>query len=350
MINQQLLDQMTEKMVDQKHVFTAVFRVEDEKKTISVTGAAGGMTADDYYFIASVTKLYITAVVLMLMNKKQLDLETPVASYFPEGFLDGLHVLKGVDYTSQITVRHLISNTSGIPDYFFGKDSRGKSGADELLDGHDSFWTLEKTLGFVKTMTPKFRPGQKGKADYSDTNYQLLGKILEVITGTCMADIFHTYLFEPLGLKNTYAYSDPLDQKPVSFYYQKQVLHVPKYMTSITSEGGIVSTAEECMIFLKAFFNGRFFDPKDLDALKQWRFMPRPATMYFGIGLEKLWTPWFMSPGKPVRNILGFWGQTGSFAFYHQDSGLYFTGTANQVNGRGHNAVYKAILKLIKAV
>ncbi len=348
MINQELLDKMTHEMVDNKHVFSTVFCVEDEKGSFSYTSAAGEMKADDFYYIASVTKLYITAVVLILKNKHQLNLDEKIINYFPDGYLDGLHIYQGVDYTHDITIKHLISNTSGIPDYFFGKDTHGQSGADELLDGKDSIWSFEKTLSFVKNMKPKFKPGQKGKAEYSDTNYQLLGQILTAITGKEVGELFQTLLFKPLELKKTYIYCDPQDQKPASMYYQKHILKVPLYMSSIASEGGIVSTAKECMIFLKAFFGGFFFDPKELEALQRWHFMLRPATMYFGVGLEKLWTPWYITGGKSVSNILGFWGQTGSFAFYHQDSGLYFTGTANQINGRGHNAAYKAILKLIR--
>ena len=348
MLNQQLLDDMTRRMVDQKHVFSTVLCVENEDQSLALTSAAGQMQADDAYFIASVTKLYVTAVMILLTQEKKLRLTDKIHPYFSEGQLEGIHKLNGVDYLNEITIQHLISNTSGIPDYFFGKDSQGRTGADDLLSGQDSDWSLEKTLALVRNLQPKFRPGQKGKAEYSDTNYQLLGHIIEKATGRPVRDVFQQYLFQPLGLKATYVYSDPADEKPVAMYVGQSALQVPKYMASIPAEGGIVSTAGECMRFLKAFFNGTFFAAARIEELKEWRFMLRPATMYFGVGLEKLWTPWFMSPTRPVRNILGFWGQTGSFAFYHQDSGLYFTGTTNQINGMGHNAAYKAMLRIIR--
>lgn len=347
MITQQQLDQMTGRIVDNKHIFNTVFHLENEDATLSMSSAAG-MKTDDYYYIASVTKLYITAVVLILKNEKKLDLNAKITDFFPRGFLDGILIYKGTDYTNRITIRHLISNTSGIPDYFFGKDENSRSGADDLLKGRDAYWTLDKTLDFVRRMKPKFRPGQKRKAEYSDTNYQLLGKILETITGKDIGEIFQDYLIKPLGLENTYVFADPHDRKPAAMYYQNKVLDIPLYMTSISAEGGLVATAKDCMTFLKAFFNGFFFAPAQIAALQEWNFMLRPATMYYGVGLEKLWTPWFISPGKSVKNILGFWGQTGSFAFYHQDSGLYFTGTANQINGRGHNAALKMMLQIIK--
>jgi CubicO group peptidase (beta-lactamase class C family) len=68
------------------------------------------------------------------------------------------------------------------------------------------------------------------------------------------------------------------------------------------------------------------------------------------MGLEKLFVPRIVSSFKPITEIVGFWGQTGSFAWYNPDAQLYFTGTTNLTNGGGHAAAMKAILKIIKSV
>jgi len=57
----------------------------------------------------------------------------------------------------------------------------------------------------------------------------------------------------------------------------------------------------------------------------------------------------FATPLKPINEIIGFWGQTSAFAWYNSDTDLYFSGTANQVSGAGHNAVGNAIIKIIKS-
>jgi D-alanyl-D-alanine carboxypeptidase len=63
-------------------------------------------------------------------------------------------------------------------------------------------------------------------------------------------------------------------------------------MAAVTAEGGIVSTAKETMIFLKAFFNCTFFPVEVIDELKQnWNMIYFPGQFYFGLGLEKLWVP-----------------------------------------------------------
>lgn len=351
MVNEKLLNELLNKMVDNKRIFSAVLRVENSDRSFSWAGAAGNMQKDSRFFIASVTKLYVTAVVMGLIEENRIQLNDKISKYLPDYFCEGLHVLKGVDYSSEITIAHLISNASGLPDYFFYKQPNGRTVSDELMEGNDEAWDVDKTIDLIKKLKPQFKPGAKGKAAYSDSNYQILGRIIENVTGKNIGEVFHDYIFSELNLSNTYAYSTINDNSPVPFYYKSQQLTLPKYMTSITAEGGIVSTADELMIFLKEFFNGRFFPKEKINDLKQWNLiLPPPGLFYFGIGLEKLWTPRIVSPFKPIREIVGFWGQTGSFAFYNAQTDLYFCGTTNQIDGKGHKLAGNAMAKIIKSV
>jgi D-alanyl-D-alanine carboxypeptidase len=345
------LNQVVGEMVDNKTVFSAVLCVEKGDNNTSWTGAAGNMQKDSRYFIASVTKLYVTAVIMRLVEENRLKLNDKISEYLPGDLTQSLHVLNGVDYSNEITVAHLISNTSGLPDYFFHKLPNGKTVESQLMEGKDESWHLEKTLDLVKNLKPKFIPGKKGKASYSDTNYQLLGRIIERVTERSIGEVFQEFIFDKLNLRDTYAYQDTHDNTPVPFYYNSRELRLPKYIASITVEGGIVSTAQESMVFLKEFFGGRFFPKEKIEGLKRWNLiLPPPSLFFYGIGLEKLWTPRIVSPFKPIKEILGFWGQTGSFAFHNPETDLYFTGTTNQIDGKGHQAAVKAILKIIKSV
>lgn len=341
---------VTQKMLKNNHVKEAVLCVESGDGTLTWAGGTGRIQPDNRYFIASVTKLYITALMLILRADGKLGFHDPISGFFPPDFISGLHVLDGVDYTDQITIAHLMSNTSGIPDYFYYEQAKGEA-ASGLLNGMDEAWPLERAIEKAKTLKPKFIPGRKGRVFYSDTNYQLLGGIIEAVTGRRLADVFDEFLFQPLNLSNTYAYQDPNDTSPIPFYYKTKELSAPNYMASVTAEGGIVSTARECMVFLKAFFNGSFFPPEEIEELKKtWNLIVFPGQFYFGLGLEKLWTPRIISPVRPIGEILGFWGQTGAFAFFNPKTDLYFTGTVNQANGFGHSAAFNAILKIIKAM
>lgn len=350
-VNTKKLNHLMNKMVDNKRVFSAVMKVENSDGSFSWSGATGNMQVNSRFFIASVTKLYITALVMRLIEERKITLNDKISKYLPEHFYDRLHVFKGIDYSNEITIYHLITNTSGIPDYFFHKQENGRMVADELMEGKDEPWAIDRTIKLIKKLQPKFKPGAKRKASYSDSNYQLLGKIIENVTGKSIGEVFHESVFSQLNFSNTYIYCDPTDETPVPFYYKNKKLWLPKYMTSVGPEGGIVSTVDEVMLFLKEFFNGRFFPKEKIDELKKWNLIfPPPGLFLYGIGLEKLWIPWFVSPVKYPGEILGFWGQTGSFAFYNPKTDLFFCGTTNQINGKGHRLATGAMLKIIKSV
>lgn len=357
-INADTLNHLVNKMVDNKSIFSVAMKVENSDRSISCKAAAGNMQVDSRYYIASVTKLYVTAIIMKLIEENKIALSDKISIYLPENYCDNLHVTNGVDYSGEISIYHLITNTSGIPDYFFHKQGNGKTVADELMEGKDEEWPIDRTIELVKKLKPNFKPGEKSiwpwareKASYSDSNYQLLGKIIEQITGKSIGDVFQEYIFSELNFQNTYVYQDKEDNSPLPFFYGSKELWLPRYMTSIGPEGGIVSTVDEVMVFLKEFFSGRFFPKEKIEELKRWNFiLPPPGLFLFGIGLEKLWIPWLASPFKHPDDILGFWGQTGSFAFYNTKSDLYFCGTTNQINGRGHRAATNAILKIIKSI
>ena len=353
-----MLNHLVSKMVDNKDIFSVVMKIENTDGSISWKGASGQIEADGKYFIASVTKLYITAVVMRLIEEGKICFTDKISKYLPEYYCSGLHVLNEIDYSHKITIKHLISNTSGIPDYFFHKQDNGRTAADDLLEGNDNEWPIEKTIDLVKEMKPNFKPGAKSfwpgtkyKASYSDTNYQLLGKILEQITDKTIDEVFQDYIFSELSFENTYVFKNTEDVAPAPFYYRFKKLWLPRYITSVGPEGGIVSTVDEVMFFLKEFFGGRFFATEKINDLKKWNLiLPPPGLFLFGIGLEKIWVPWIASPFKHPGEILGFWGQTGSFAFYNPKSDLYFCGTTNQINGRGHRAATSTMLNVIKSI
>lgn len=338
-----------QRMGAHRAVHGAILCVESGDGTLSWRGATGNLRADQRYFIASVTKMIVTVVVLRLRTEGRLDLDDPMERYLGADLIRGLHVVDGVDRSDQITVRHLMSNTSGLTDYFFGKGPDGTNAGDALLQGHDEAWPLERIVERARTLKPRFLPGQRDKVHYSDTNYELLGRIIETVTGASIADVFDEVVFRPLGLRDTYAFHDENDTAPAPMYYRAAPVHVPKYIASVTAEGGVVSTAAEVMVFLKAFFDGTFFPREAIDELRAWNRIYFPGQFDFGIGLERQWLPWVMSPFRPLGELLGFWGQSGAFAFHNPARDLFFTGTVNQLSGFGHGAAVSAMVRVMKA-
>lgn len=246
-MNHSFFDGIVNKIVTNNSVFGAILCVENEDRSISWKGAKGNLKDDNYYFIASVTKMIISALILHLREKKKLGLDDPIVNYFPEGKLDGIHLYKGTDYTKEITIKHLLSNTSGIPDYFSYKKPDGTKVDAELFGGKDEFWSLYMVIEAAKKMKPKFRPGQNGKVAYSDTNFRLLGAIIEKVPGMQLRDVYQKYIFSPAGMEKSYAYQDITDDKPAAMYYKKSQVQAPRFISSCTADGGVVSTAEQMM-------------------------------------------------------------------------------------------------------
>ena len=326
------IQKILDKTVDHKKVFGVVLNLSLGSGE-SWSGASGNLTSDDPYFIASVTKLYTTAIIFMLANENQIDLDDPISQYLSPNVVEGLHVFKNRDYSGNITIRHLLSHTSGLPDYFEQEYKTKTSLKDELVSGDDRSWTFEDAIQISKEMQPHFAPGQQGKAFYSDTNFQLLGRIIENVSGVAYEQALEQYIVEPLALNHTYLYPHGSDKDPSLFYYKDKALSLPLAMASFGPDGGIVSTSEESMIFLRAFFSGFLF-PKDyLNEMQSWNKIFFP--MQYGLGMMRFKLPRIFSPFKATPEFIGHVGSSGSFAYYCPDKDVYFTGTVNQINNPG---------------
>jgi D-alanyl-D-alanine carboxypeptidase len=149
-------------------------------------------------------------------------------------------------------------HTSGLPDYFEGKNKKERSLYDEIINSQDQSWTFEQAIKRSKALKPHFAPGAKGKAHYSDTNFQLLGKVIEIATGKSFADNCRDLIIRPLGMTKTYLYQDANDTTPQPLYFRANVAHVPKAMASFGPDGGMVSTAGDMLVFIEAFLTDTF--------------------------------------------------------------------------------------------
>ena len=340
----EILQSILNKSVDNKNVFGTSFCIMH--KLDLWCGASGNMNTDSLYFIASTTKLYVTAIILHLKSKGVLDLDDKISKYLDATVLKGLHTLNGKDYSSEISIKNLLAHTSGIPDYFQQKNKEGKSFESELIRGNDQFWTFEQVVDYSKQLKPLFVPDAKGKAHYSDTNFQLLGKIIENITQKSIIDNYEELIFNPLELSRTYLYTDIQDQKPKTLYYKSKELFIPKAMASFGPDGGIVSTSNELMNFLTAFFNGTFFPKSYIESLKTWNRIFFP--MQSGVGIHRFKLPWIFNPTGTIPELLGHSGLSGTLAYHSPEKDIYVTGTVNQVANPGTS--FRLAIKLLQKV
>jgi len=360
-IKQELKDklrEMLDKQLKAKNIFNCVLAVQSGDGEIDWAGAAGTandtskekMQVDTPYFIASVTKMYAGAVIMQFHHKKLLDLDDPISKYLPAELIRGIHTYEGTDYVDKIKVVHLLSHTSGLADYFQQKQRNGKNVSDILDEKGDFGWDLKEIMRIHRDeLSPRFVPGEANKAFYSDTNFQLLGAIIETVADKPLAQVFDEVIFKPLELENSYLFtlsSRKARQEPARIWFDDKALDAPKAMESFGPDGGIVATARECIAFTRAFFGGSLFPKSYLGDMKKWHGIFFP--LEYGYSLMRFKLPRIMSPFKPAPELIGHSGSTASFSFYYPKKDLYLAGTLNQV--KQPSRPFQLMLKVINAV
>ena len=194
----QRIDALLDGLIDRKEIHSAVLSVVSGDGAFRWTGARGVISPDGTlmlpatpWFIASITKLFIASTVMRMVEEGELALEDRLVDRLAASVTDRLHVLEGEDRTDQITVEHLLSHASGLPDYIEDYPAtRLDEGADRrslveiLMEDGDREWSLKDTARWVRErLTPHFGPqplnARRVRIRYSDTNYQLLVGIIE---------------------------------------------------------------------------------------------------------------------------------------------------------------------------
>lgn len=275
--------------------------------------------------MASITKLFTTTCILVLMEKGKLSLKDKITLHLNTDIVKGLHIFRGKDYSNELTIENLLFQTSGLPDFYLDKAS---STFKKVKEG-DFSYSFEDELKWTKSMKPPFEPAKEGKAYYADVNFDLLGKIIENINGTTLQEAYKAYIFTPLNLKNTYLASKETDFVPHT-YLKNQPIERPLFISSSFASGGAITTARELMIFLKAFWKGQLFDKSIFTKLTECNKLQLSFTpiRYCG-GYMKINAS--MPFCKKVK-LLGHSGSTGAFAFYCPDKDLFFVGDVPQIS------------------
>jgi D-alanyl-D-alanine carboxypeptidase len=304
------------------------------------------------YFIASITKLFTVAVTMQLRDEKVLSLDTRVAELLGADTMRGLTVHDGHDHGPEITVRELLSQTSGIPDHFEQKRLDGTTFLDDIVK-NDATWTFDDFLEMARALSSPFVRSTPGRAHYSDLNYQLLGRVIEVCTSGSFEHAVRTRIIEPLRLTDTWLFTpqtiDRYDEA-ATVLYGRERLHVPKTIASFDSDGAMVSTPPDQLRFLRAFIAGELFPAQYLaEMTAHWnpvfsRFVP----LSYGVGIMRFKVPRWQSPVVTIPAMIGHSGSFGTVLYHVPERDLYLAGAVNQMQSRGlaHNLTAQLIARL----
>ena len=210
------------------------------------------LTDDDLYGIGSVSKVYTTAAVMLLVQEGKIDLDEPVTTYLPDFTMAD-------ERYQQITVRMLLNHSSGL---------MGGSTRDAFLFADpDNRASTEDLLERLSTQRLKADPG--AYSVYCNDGFTLAELVVEAVSGLSFTDFLHTYLTDPAGLDDTFTPVDDVDFDRLARVYQTadSTTALPADTVGIIGTGGIYATASDLATFGGLFTEADLLTQTSLDAM-----------------------------------------------------------------------------------
>ncbi len=245
---------------------------------------------NDKIRIGSITKTFVATVILQLTDEGKLKIDDKLSVYYP-------------DYpnSENITLRQVLDMTSGIPDYI-DDSAVTKSFFYDRMDKY----TPEEIYEITKKMKPYFPPGTAWH--YSNGNYNILGMLIEKITGNKIKDEIENRIIKPLGLKNTSFPLTPYMDGQYSHGYMKnnstgETTDVTVIDPSITwAAGEMISDFDDLKIYSEALVNGS---------------MLSKAAQAERLKFVKTGVVAFLEYGLGIAKVGGFIGHNGGITGYN---------------------------------
>ncbi len=256
------------------------------------------MASDAPFFLGSISKTYTAVAVLRLAEQGRLSLGDTLERFLPS-FPRG----------SEITIRHLLEQTSGLKDfyaYLYYRPDR-----EEMIELVTKSWSQEELLELAGRFGHWFDPGTDWA--YSNVNYYLLGVIVERAGGLPLPEAYRRSIYEPLGLRRTWlawheeargplptGYMEPVKEwKHSEMFGELGATTVLDRSPVEWGAGGVAAPAEESIRFLRGLFAGELLAPASLEAMTHFRPIPPlgvvdentepgDASDGYGLGLIKM--------------------------------------------------------------
>ncbi len=249
--------------------------------------------------IGSCSKMFTATSILQLVEQDKIGLEDKLSDLLDEPeLLKGLMATDTADYLGEVRLKNLLNHTSGLPEYFVDDDNMevGIHGDSTLK------FTPAQLVRMAKRLhQPQFRPGQKHK--YTNTNYILLGMILEQHTGTRYQDYFRRNIMDKAGLAHTSFPSTEYVAGRAPGHWNGNPSEMPATLAGAAGE--IVSTLDDMDRFIRAWGQGAFFTtPEMMEQVRTRYFKPMGGGISYGLGVINLY------------GSLGHGGQTFGFQSY----------------------------------
>lgn len=201
--------------------------------------------------VGSITKSFTATAVMMLVQHGKVALDSPIARYLPS-----------VPHGAEVTVRELLDQTSGLPDYLLNKPLYHS-----ILTSTVRPRSTAQYVQLIRGEALLFKPGSKWA--YSNTNYAILGMLITKISHQSYASFLVANIFTPLGLTSTQVMrsTPPLGSDVADGYNYAKTGYVavpPQSMSWANSAGAIASDAADLITFDGKFFSGQIVSPRSV--------------------------------------------------------------------------------------
>ncbi|OAN18543.1 hypothetical protein A3K86_06550 [Photobacterium jeanii] len=293
--------------------------------------------------LASVGKLFTSVLIGLLVEERLLRFDDPVSLYLDSELCESLEHLAATQpsynisnlrFSDQLTVRHLLMQTSGLPDVFFPLMEKLKAGElyDPTATSSVAISPREAILWGCEHL--KYQSALGTKHVYTDTNYYLLGLIIEQATGMTFQQAIQQWIFAPLAMDHAWLHGLSKPSKscyqPANLYIDEQDFLAIKGSHLLDYAGGsVIAPLPEYLTFMQSLVNGKLLNSTIVDQMVSDDIaMGFPALGFrYGYGVWKT---------RPIPLLLpknhycwGCVGVTGAFMFYHPQTETYIIGTFN---------------------
>lgn len=224
------------------------------------------------YPIASITKLFASALILQLRDEGRLDLDRSVRTYLPD--------YRG-EAADRVTVRQLLNHTSGLPGYDQVTDA-----ASAIRDGMPVYQLPHDTDSLLaRYASGKLVSSPGTKFEYNNADYIVLGKIVERLRGETFEQALRQYLLQPLGLRNSGMLRQdiPVPRLAETYFHRAEngplTPDLPSYPENWYASGAMYATPADLLVFANALFGGKILSR---DSMAQ---LLAPGLDDYGLGL-----------------------------------------------------------------
>lgn len=238
--------------------------------------------------VGSTVKMFTATTVLLLAEEGKFSLDDRIADYVDN---DVTGKLENADVA---TIRQLLQHSSGIYNYIWNLQFQTASTNDLIRE-----WHAEDLLKYAWHQPAGFEPGTD--VSYSNTNYILLGMLIEAVEGKPFYKVFEEKLFLPLGLNLTrFAAENPVPpgivRGYIDLYSNLQVIETTYYSgwDYYTADGGLISNPYDLSVFFRALMQGQVISQASLGQMLDWQAPgeqdPAFYEIWYGLGIFKMVT------------------------------------------------------------